>query len=202
MLGQDHPRDAVDGMLAVTWINALAGYAISIFLGPDRSRKSEVHMSLVAKLFPDARDTQRYDVALNGTLRNPERKPTDVVVVDLSKTGFRVNVASGIAIGDVVTLAIYGIGLRSAWVIREMERQYGCQFLVALEDMELATALRHEQVPEPILLPTSTLQYAQNDYSVDMTDIEKNTIPIIFRTMLIVASSIIAWAFLIYIFLA
>ncbi len=150
-------------------------------------------MSLVAKLFPDARDAQRHDVALNGTLRNPERKPADVVVVDLSKTGFRVNVASGIAIGDVVTLAIYGIGLRSAWVIREMEQQYGCQFLVPLEDMELATALRHEHVPEPILFPTSTVQHALYDDSVEAMNRTKGNLPVISRIALIAASSAIVW---------
>ena len=157
-------------------------------------------MSLVAKLFPDARDARRHDVALNGTLRNPERKPADVVVVDLSKTGFRVNVASGIAIGDVVTLAIYGIGLRSAWVIREMDQQYGCQFLVELEDMELATALRHEHVPEPIIFPTSTLQHALHNDSAEAVNSTKNNIPVSLRIALIAASSAIAWMVLFDIF--
>jgi hypothetical protein len=158
-------------------------------------------MSLVAKLFPDARDTQRHDVALNGTLRNPERKPADVVVVDLSKTGFRVNVTSGIAIGDVVTLAIYGIGLRSAWVIRETEQQYGCQFLVALEDMELATALRHEHVPEPLVFPTSALLPALHDGSAETADRPRNTVPVNLRVALVAASSVIAWAILIRVFI-
>lgn len=159
-------------------------------------------MSLVAKLFPDARDTQRYDVVLNGTLRNPERKPADVVVVDLSKTGFRVNVTSGIAIGDVVTLAIYGIGLRSAWVIRETEQQFGCQFLVALEDLELATALQHKHVPEPLVFPASSLQPTPYDGFIDTVDKPLNALPISLRVAILVVFSVIAWIIFIGILLA
>lgn len=116
-------------------------------------------MAVVARLYQDMRDAERYAVAIDGTLRNAYAEPQDVVVEDLSATGFRTDFATGLAIGDIVTLGLYGAGLRSARVMREDSGRFACQFLVALTEQELAFALVQACPPEPIRFPVpSTAQ--------------------------------------------
>lgn len=119
-------------------------------------------MAAVARLYQDMRDAERHAVMIDGTLRNARAEPQDVVIDDLSATGFRTKFAAGLAVGDVVTLGLYGAGLRSARVMRESEGRFACQFFVALTGNELAFALAGLATPEPIPLsasdplPTST----------------------------------------------
>lgn len=110
-------------------------------------------MSLVAKLYDDDRSAERYPVMLDGTLRNLRAEPQDVVIDDLSATGFRTTAALNVAIGDDITLGVFGVGLRAARVLRESNGAYGCQFLVPLNQRELASALCGLAPPEPIRLP-------------------------------------------------
>lgn len=112
-------------------------------------------MSFVAKLYQDDRSAERHPVLLDGTLRNARAEPQDVVIEDLSATGFRTAKAAGIAVGDVITLGIFGIGLRSASVQRESDGQHGCQFFVPLNASELNFALAGLAPPEPARLPGS-----------------------------------------------
>lgn len=109
-------------------------------------------MSFVAKLYDDDRLAERYSVMLDGTLRNAQAEPQDVVIDDLSATGFRTVMAMGLEIGDVITLGIFGVGLRTAQVMRVSDGQYGCQFLKPLNAEELASALCGLTPPEPVLL--------------------------------------------------
>lgn len=120
-------------------------------------------MAAVARLYQGMRDAERHAVMIDGTLRNARAEPQDVVIDDLSATGFRTKFASGLAVGDVVTLGLYGAGLRSARVMRESEGRFACQFFVALTGNELAFALAGLATPEPIPfsasdpLPTNTV---------------------------------------------
>ena len=52
-------------------------------------------MPFVAKLYDDDRSAERYPVLLDGTLRNPQAEPQDVVIDDLSASGFRTATARG-----------------------------------------------------------------------------------------------------------
>lgn len=112
-------------------------------------------MAAVARLYQDMRDAERHAVVIDGTLRNTHAEPQDVVIEDLSATGFRMKSAAGLAVGDVVTLGLYGAGLRSARVMRESDGRFACQFFVALADNELAFALAGLAAPDPIPFPTS-----------------------------------------------
>lgn len=114
-------------------------------------------MAFVAQLYQDyrhvaVRQAERYPVSLDGTLRNPRAEPHDVTIEDLSATGFRTAQMTGIEIGDVVTLGIFGVGLRSAAVMRNDKGSYGCQFLVPLTAGELRVALAGVSPPEPVPL--------------------------------------------------
>jgi hypothetical protein len=113
-------------------------------------------MSFVAKLYDDDRLAERYPVMLDGTLRNPQSEPQDVIIDDLSATGFRTATAMGLTIGDVITLGIFGVGLRPARVLRESKGHYGCQFLTPLGSEELAFALCGLTPPEPVSLRQQT----------------------------------------------
>ncbi|MGR6331244.1 PilZ domain-containing protein [Sphingomonas sp. XXL09] len=117
-------------------------------------------MSFVAKLYEDDRSAERYPVLLDGTLRNPQAEPQDVVIDDLSATGFRTATARGLAVGDTITLGIFGVGLRTARVQRADDGHYGCQFVVPLTAEELASALAGLAPPEPIRFPAPELNSA------------------------------------------
>ena len=109
-------------------------------------------MSFVAKLYDDDRLAERYPVMLDGTLRNSEAEPHDVIIDDLSASGFRTGIPMGLVVGDVITLGIFGVGLRPARVLRDSDGYYGCQFFKPLSDEELAAALCGLTPPEPVLL--------------------------------------------------
>jgi len=114
-------------------------------------------MSFVAKLYQDDRLAERHAVTLDGTLRDAQAEPHDVVIDDLSATGFRTVAIAGVAVGDVITLGIFGIGLRSAAVLRESDGHYGCQFFVPLNASELSFALAGLSPPDPLPLPGTAL---------------------------------------------
>ena len=109
-------------------------------------------MSFVAKLYHDDRLAERYPVTLDGTLRNPQAEPQDVVIDELSVTGFRTASAHGLAVGDIITLGVFGVGLRNARVQRESNENYGCQFLQPLSVAELNVALGGLTAPAPVVL--------------------------------------------------
>ncbi len=131
-------------------------------------------MSFVAKLYQDDRLAERHAVTLDGTLRDAQAEPHDVVIDDLSATGFRTAAIAGVAVGDVITLGIFGIGLRSAAVLRESDRHYGCQFFVPLNASELAFALAGLTPPDPLplhgaaLFPTGAGEAQASEWSLSM----------------------------------
>lgn len=114
-------------------------------------------MALVAKSFPNARAAERYSVSIDGTLRNARAEPQDVVIDDLSATGFRINSGLNVAVDDEITLGVFGVGLRAARVLRACDNGFGCQFVVPLNQSELASALGGLTPPEPIPLPVVNL---------------------------------------------
>ena len=99
--------------------------------------------TLVATLYcHEARGGARHAVALGGTLRDPVRAPHDVLVSEVSATGFRIPATVALAPGDSITLGLAGIGARAARVVREdAGGQYGCAFVSPRDDAELAALL-------------------------------------------------------------
>ena len=70
--------------------------------------------TLVATLYcHEARGGARHAVALGGTLRDPVRAPHDVLVSEVSATGFRIPATVALAPGDSITLGLAGIGARA-----------------------------------------------------------------------------------------
>lgn len=98
-------------------------------------------MAVVAQLYCNHRGAVRHDVAVDATLRDPDKRPFDVVVEDLSGTGFLVPAVTRLSPGEQVTLGISGVGMCHARVVREDARGFGCEFLLPLGDATLAAAL-------------------------------------------------------------
>lgn len=149
-------------------------------------------MALVAKLYNDERLAERYAVRLDGTLRNTNAVPQDVVIDDLSVTGFRTTSAIGLAVSDVITLGIFGVGLRSAKVSRESDDSYGCQFLEPLTAQELSFALQGITPPAPIPMPGQP-QAGESIKAFALLDNEGKLSPRL-RLLSITAMAVIPWA--------
>lgn len=100
-------------------------------------------MALVATLYSDdARGSERRQVELDGTLRGPAHTPHDVLVSELSSTGFRVPATGALSVGSRITLGLSGVGARAARIVRLAgDEQFGCEFISPLSPGELAAAL-------------------------------------------------------------
>lgn len=147
-------------------------------------------MALVAKLFSNVRAAERYSVSIDGTLRNARAEPQDVVIDDLSATGFRTNAGLNVAVDDEITLGVFGVGLRAARVLRACDDGFGCQFLVPLNQSELASALGGLTPPEPIRLPVANLTRAVGAGAV--VEAEWSLSPRL-RVATIVAVGVVPW---------
>lgn len=109
----------------------------------------------VAKLF-DQRTAPRHPVDVDGTLRDTENEPHEVVVVDLSLTGFRIPGATDVAVFSRIGLGLTGLGSRSAKVVRRDEQGwYGCTFDVPLTASELRRVVSEKPVSTVVSMPWS-----------------------------------------------
>jgi hypothetical protein len=110
-------------------------------------------MAIPATLINDDRSAERFQVELDATVRNAAARPYDVVVEDLSATGFRMVGSPAMTVGDRMSIGFAGIGVQPARLTRMHADSYGCEFVRPLSLAELSTALRAAPV-EPIAFPT------------------------------------------------
>ena len=103
-------------------------------------------MAFAAKLYRDARSSDRVAVNLNATLRKPSSAPVDVAIEDLSVTGFRLVTDEALTSGAVVTIGISGLGRRAARIVRRDGKRVGCEFLEAVSANELSIALTSQTI--------------------------------------------------------
>lgn len=150
-------------------------------------------MSFVAKLYEDDRSAERFPVLLDGTLRNPQAEPQDVVIDDLSATGFRTATARGLVVGDIITLGIFGVGLRTARVQRADDGHYGCRFVAPLTAEELASALAGLVPPDPIQFPAPELVAAAK---VDQPAVREWSLSPRMRVLCVTAAGVAPWLLL------
>ncbi|RYF18271.1 MAG: PilZ domain-containing protein [Oxalobacteraceae bacterium] len=114
----------------------------------------------VAKLY-DQRAAPRHTVDVDGTLRDDANRPYEIVVADLSITGFRIPGSEDLEIPSRIGLGLTGLGGRSAQVVRRDDQGwYGCVFDVPLTESELngivfgsprSTVVPLPWVPDPVL---------------------------------------------------
>ena len=109
-------------------------------------------MSITAKLINDDRSAARFAVELDATVRNASARPFDVVIEDLSATGFRMIGGPILDIGAPVSIGFAGIGVQPARLTRLHGDSYACEFVTPLDPAELSTALSAAPVA-PIAFP-------------------------------------------------
>jgi hypothetical protein len=114
-------------------------------------------MAFAATLCRNARSVERHAVEIDGTVRDEDRQPIDVSVVDLSVAGFRARGAAGLTATSGVTIGLPGLGVRHALVIRADDGEYGCRFLERLTPAELSATIA-AVVTAPIPFPASARQ--------------------------------------------
>ncbi|RYY24281.1 MAG: PilZ domain-containing protein [Sphingomonadales bacterium] len=93
----------------------------------------------------DRRGAIRFDADSPSTLRVPDGNPIDVTVEDFSQTGFRFTAAVDLPIGTLVSLGLSGAGSRAARIVRQNRNSYGCTFMVALSDADIARAFKGQE---------------------------------------------------------
>ena len=103
-------------------------------------------MAFAAKLYRDARSSDRVAVNLNATLRKPSSAPVDVAIEDLSVTGFRLVTGEALTSGAVVTIGISGLGRRAARIVRRDGKRFGCEFLQSVDAAQLSIAVTSQTI--------------------------------------------------------
>lgn len=93
----------------------------------------------------DRRGAIRFDADSPSTLRTPDGAPIDVRVEDFSRTGFRFGSELDLPVGTLVSLGLSGAGSRAAKIVRRSGNSYGCAFMKALTEEEIAHAFRGQE---------------------------------------------------------
>ena len=104
-------------------------------------------MTLAAKIdMPNPRDASdrragtRTTLGRRSTVRDGQDIPHDVIVEDLSPTGFRYRSAERLAVGTHVRLGLVGAGSAAAQVVRVDGDDHGCAFHLPLSPNQLEAA--------------------------------------------------------------
>lgn len=90
-------------------------------------------MALAAQFVRNDRRADRETLDVAGTLRPIPTMPIDVVVEDLSTTGFRMRTRTALKLAEKITIGIPGIGQRAAYVVRRTADGFGCEFTEAVD---------------------------------------------------------------------
>jgi hypothetical protein len=105
-------------------------------------------MAALATLFVEPRATERFVAKLVSMLHRSGATPTELLIENLSLTGFSAPAVSGVRLSDVVGIELPHLSTRDAKVIRAAHDRIGCEFLVALSEAELIRALE-PSTPKP-----------------------------------------------------
>ena len=76
------------------------------------------------------------------TLRDAVYRPIDIVIADLSVSGFGMTTSENLAVGSCLNLSIAGINKRDVRITRRYGMNYGCEFTLPLSAADLDLALR------------------------------------------------------------
>jgi hypothetical protein len=98
-------------------------------------------MTATARMVVERRAVERFVTDIGSTLGEAHRKEFDVVIENLSVTGFSMAAVSRLPSGESIVLDIPGLGIRSAVVVRNAGGSVGCEFACPLTDEELLSVL-------------------------------------------------------------
>ena len=80
------------------------------------------------------------------TVRADDLSPRDVVVEDLSSSGFRFRSDDGLRVGSTIFVGLAGGGMAQARVVRVNDDQHGCEFERPLTGAQLQSAFNSPTV--------------------------------------------------------
>jgi hypothetical protein len=78
---------------------------------------------------------------IGATLRSAEGEPIDVLIYDLSLTGFRMETPAALDLEESVWIGIGGTRVNAALVARRGPTGYGCEFVTPITLAQLKSAL-------------------------------------------------------------
>lgn len=114
-------------------------------------------MALIARVYrsdPDERRAAvRYPVEVGATLRAADGQPLDVLVYDLSMTGFRIETPEALDLDAPIWIGIAGTRVNAAIVARRGPNGYGCAFVTPITFYQLTEALNPGQTVHEITWP-------------------------------------------------
>lgn len=99
-------------------------------------------MTIASQPYADGRSAERKRAGRGATLRDAVYRPIDIVIADLSATGFGMTTAEDLAVGSYVNLSLAGICKRDVRVVRRYGMNYGCEFIQPLSPADLDLALK------------------------------------------------------------
>jgi len=111
-------------------------------------------MALIARVYrsdpEERRGAPRYPVLVDATLRaSEEGMPLDVLIYDLSMTGFRMETSEALDSESTIWIGIAGTRVNAAVVSRRGPNGYGCEFVTPITFYQLTEALN----PVPTVVP-------------------------------------------------
>lgn len=153
-------------------------------------------MALVARLYrsnPDERrDTERHATALDATVRTADGAPSDVLIHDLSTTGFRMETPAELDVNSIVWIGMVGARICAASVTRRDGSGYGCKFLAPITSAQLTEAL------SPVSTVIDAPWNRQDPDPADIAEVKK--LPYRMRLAIILFSSLGLWALVLALF--
>jgi hypothetical protein len=139
--------------------------------------------SVAAAITGERRLTERRMVDEASTLRGPDQHPLDVMVSDLSRSGFKVLSDRELPLGAIVHLGLPGTGRLAARVVRRSGDRYGCEFVEYLSHDQVADAFGQSTVA-PLFIASSQWQAVED---------EVTRWPRAVRTAIAVGGALLAW---------
>jgi hypothetical protein len=141
-------------------------------------------MAIAAQLYRDARWEERHHVDLAATLRDLGGSPIDIVIEDVSRSGFCIAEVPDLSLGAVIGIGVQGADRRRARVVWRAHGNQGLEFLQPLSQAELeivlsAPAFEATRLDVPGSGNVSSAQAVRLSYRA--------------RTMIIVGTSLMLW---------
>jgi hypothetical protein len=135
---------------------------------------SDVMMALIARVYrsdPDERrGAVRYPIEVGATLRASDGgTPIDVLIYDLSLTGFRMATAEPLDLDAPFWIGIAGTRVNAAVIARRGPNGYGCEFVTPITIFQLKAALNPEQTVHEVDWFEEELSWSEDDAKADST---------------------------------
>jgi hypothetical protein len=156
-----------------------------------------------ARPFGDGRTAPRrkLNLAVQGT--TALGIPANVLIHNLSTTGLLIETAADLSLGEVFEVEIPHAGATPTIVIWRSDRLFGCEFATPVGNAAISAALLRTPAvrPEAVALAEDFPQSATDAYVREASESrDQAKLPIRTRVSIIVGSSLVLWALIIWTF--